>query len=167
MPEIGKRIRARREELGITQEELASRLGYKSKTTIAKIENGTNDIVQSKVIEFAQVLDTTPAYLMGWTQYDENCSGKEAPSEKVSKLAQNLLKYRDQHKELITIYEQLSDINKKKVVSYSDSLLKIQRMEEEQLYLMPGAAHDRTDIEVTEEMKKHDDDLMDNDDFWK
>ena len=46
MPEIGKRIKARREELGMTQEELAARLGYKSKTTIAKIENGTNDIVQ-------------------------------------------------------------------------------------------------------------------------
>ena len=52
----------------MTQEELASRLGYKSKTTIAKIENGTNDIVQSKVIEFAQILNTTPAYLMGWSE---------------------------------------------------------------------------------------------------
>lgn len=68
MPEIGKRIRLRREELGMTQEELASRLGYKSKTTITKIENGTNDIVQSKVIEFAQILNTTPAYLMGWSE---------------------------------------------------------------------------------------------------
>ena len=76
MPEIGKRIRTRREELGITQEELASKLGYKSKTTIAKIENGTNDIVQSKVIEFAQALDTTPAYLMGWTQYNETIPNK-------------------------------------------------------------------------------------------
>lgn len=76
MPEIGKRIRIRREERGITQEELASKLGYKSKTTIAKIENGTNDIVQSKVIEFAQALDTTPAYLMGWTQYNETIPEK-------------------------------------------------------------------------------------------
>lgn len=30
-----------------------------------------------------------------------------------------------------------------------------------------NAAHERTDIEVTEEMKKHDDDIMDNDDLWK
>ncbi len=66
MPEIGRRIKLKREELGITQEELAGRLGYKSKTTIAKIENGTNDIVQSKVAEFAKALHTTPAYLMGW-----------------------------------------------------------------------------------------------------
>lgn len=34
-------------------------------------------------------------------------------------------------------------------------------------YLEPVAAHERTDIEVTDEMKHHDDDLMDNDDLWK
>lgn len=62
--QIGKRIRSRREELGITQEELAVRLGYKSKTTIAKIENGTNDIVQSKVTIFAEALNTSVSYLM-------------------------------------------------------------------------------------------------------
>lgn len=33
-------------------------------------------------------------------------------------------------------------------------------------YLMPQAAHERTDIEVTDEMRKHDDDIMDDDDFW-
>lgn len=66
MADIGKRIKNRRKELGITQEELAQKLGYKNKSTIAKIENGTNDIVQSKVVEFAKALDTTVAALMGW-----------------------------------------------------------------------------------------------------
>jgi len=68
MAEIGKRIRTRREAMGITQEELAKKLGYKSKTTIAKIEIGVNDIAQSKVVEFAAALGTTPAYLMGWEE---------------------------------------------------------------------------------------------------
>ncbi|WP_418203172.1 LexA family protein [Anaerotignum faecicola] len=66
MADIGKRIKARREQLNITQEELANKLGYKNKSTIAKIENGTNDIVQSKVKEFAAALNTTIAYLMDW-----------------------------------------------------------------------------------------------------
>ena len=66
MSDIGKRIRAKREELHMTQEELAKLLGYKNKTTITKIENGTNDIVQSKVVEFAKALNTTIPYLMGW-----------------------------------------------------------------------------------------------------
>lgn len=33
--------------------------------------------------------------------------------------------------------------------------------------ITPKAAHERTDIEVTNEMRKHDDDLMDDDDLWK
>ena len=60
------RIRARREELNMSQEELAKRLGYKSRSTIAKIESGENDITQSKIVAFAKALGVKPAYLMGW-----------------------------------------------------------------------------------------------------
>ena len=66
MADIGKRIKEKREYIGMTQEELATKLGYKNKSTIAKIETGANDIVQSKVIEFANALNTTVSYLMGW-----------------------------------------------------------------------------------------------------
>ena len=64
--DIGKRIRFQRESLRITQEELAKKLGYKNKSSIAKIEIGENDIPQSKVVAFANALNTTVAYLMGW-----------------------------------------------------------------------------------------------------
>ena len=76
MADIGKRIKEKRESLGMTQEELASKLGYKNKSSIAKIETGTNDIVQSKVVEFANILDTTVAYLMGWESIPENSKRK-------------------------------------------------------------------------------------------
>lgn len=62
---IGQRIKQCREHLGLSQEELAQKLGYKSRSTINKIESGINDITQSKVVEFARVLQTTPAVLMG------------------------------------------------------------------------------------------------------
>ena len=65
---IGDNIMQRRKQLGLTQEELASRMGYKSKSTINKIELGINDIPQSKVVKFAEVLGTTPAHLMGWDE---------------------------------------------------------------------------------------------------
>nr|DAU37956.1 MAG TPA: LexA repressor [Caudoviricetes sp.] len=55
----------RREELGLSQEALAKRMGYKSKSSINKIEMGINDIPQSKVLAFARALNTTTAYLMG------------------------------------------------------------------------------------------------------
>mgnify|MGYP002709301167 CR=1 FL=1 len=58
MSDIYTRIRARREELGLSQEELAARMGYKSKSSINKIEMGVNVIPQSKVLAFAKALDT-------------------------------------------------------------------------------------------------------------
>jgi len=63
---IGTRIMERRKALGMTQEDLAHKLGYKSKSTINKIELGINDISQSKVAKFAEALDVTIPYLMGW-----------------------------------------------------------------------------------------------------
>ena len=65
MSNIGKRIQFKRKALNMTQEELATKMGYKSKSTINKIELGINDIPQSKIVQFAVVLDTTPAYLLG------------------------------------------------------------------------------------------------------
>lgn len=63
---IGKRIRKRRKELKMSQDELARRMGYKSRSTINKIEKDINDITQTKIVAFAKVLKTTPAYIMGW-----------------------------------------------------------------------------------------------------
>ena len=63
---IGDRIREKREELKMTQAELAEYMGYKSRSSINKIEKGTNDIPQSKVVRFAEALNTTVSYLMGW-----------------------------------------------------------------------------------------------------
>lgn len=71
MSTIGKRIQQRRKEFGWTQEELALKMGYKSKSTINKIELGINDIPQSKIKLFAEILSTTPAYLMGWEESEQ------------------------------------------------------------------------------------------------
>lgn len=59
------RIRQRREELGLSQDELAQRLGYKDRSTIAKIEAGVNDLNQTKIAAFANALETTTYWLMG------------------------------------------------------------------------------------------------------
>lgn len=63
---IYERIKSRRIELNMTQEELAIKVGYKSRSSINKIELGLNDISQSQIVAFANALNTTPAYLMGW-----------------------------------------------------------------------------------------------------
>lgn len=67
---LGDRIRLRREELRISQEELATRLGYKSRSTIAKIESGENDLTQSKIVAFAEALNTTARWLLDYDDSD-------------------------------------------------------------------------------------------------
>lgn len=63
---LGDLIKKRREELNLTQEELADLLNYKSKSTINKIEKNINDIPFSKLEDFAKVLKVDLAYLLGW-----------------------------------------------------------------------------------------------------
>lgn len=68
---IGSRIRNRREELGLSQDELGKRLGYKSRSSINKIELDQRNLTQSKIKAIADALETTPSYIMGWDEPDQ------------------------------------------------------------------------------------------------
>lgn len=108
MTNIGMNILNRRKELKMTQEELATRMGYKSKSTINKIEAGINDIPQSKIVKFAEVLGVSVSYLMGWEE----------------KIEKNPVEMAERHFELIMdedigeIFEDFKklDAKKKKIV---------------------------------------------------
>lgn len=63
---MGDRIQLLRTSLGMSQEELATRLGYSGKSIISKIESGKSEPPASKLFSFAEVLETNIAYLMGW-----------------------------------------------------------------------------------------------------
>lgn len=69
--EVGERIKYRREQLNMTQDELAKKVGYTSRSSVAKVEANANGMVQSKLILFAEALQTTPAYLLGWEDETE------------------------------------------------------------------------------------------------
>lgn len=91
---IGSRIKARRQELGMTQQELANKLGYKSRSTINKVEEGINDLAQTAVVKYAKALNTTPAYLMGWEEEESvklyrslSFENKEAVDAMIRRLA--------------------------------------------------------------------------------
>lgn len=66
MLELYKNIKRRRQQLKLTQTDLALKMGYADKSMIAKIEKGNVDLPQSKILAFANVLETTPGELMGW-----------------------------------------------------------------------------------------------------
>ena len=65
MNNIGEIIKKLRERKGLTQEELALKVGYTSATTINKIESGANKLKQEKIKIFADVLECTVSELLG------------------------------------------------------------------------------------------------------
>ncbi len=75
------RMRRRRLELGLSQGELATILGYQSRSAIAKIEAGRNDIPLSRLYDFAHALDTTPAALLSDATPDEGFAGEPGGSK--------------------------------------------------------------------------------------
>lgn len=56
---VGENIKNRRCELHLSQQELADAMGYRTRSTIAKIESGENDVSQKKLQKFAAALNTT------------------------------------------------------------------------------------------------------------
>lgn len=68
MPELYTNIRNRRTALHLTQDELAKKMGYSDKSMISRIESGKIDLSESKIMEFAKALGTTPMALMGWKE---------------------------------------------------------------------------------------------------
>lgn len=69
---IGDRIKYRREQLEMSQDELARRLGYKSRSSINKIEKDASGLPQTKIAAIAAALKTKPSYIMGWDEQIES-----------------------------------------------------------------------------------------------
>lgn len=64
-------IKFLRERRGLSQEELALKVGYKDRSSIAKIEAGLVDLTQSKIAAFASALCVSPAELMGISEAED------------------------------------------------------------------------------------------------
>lgn len=108
--DLADRAEKRRLELGLSQEEVAKRMGYSSRTSINKIENG-RPITQKIIVRLAEALETTPAYLMGWTDNKFEIENRpDALIENYEDNAKYILEHED--KELLKVYKDLiSDEN--------------------------------------------------------
>lgn len=103
---VGEKIKLRRLELNWSLRELAQRMGYANQSTVSRIEKGEIDIPQSKVIKFAEVLNTTVAYLMDW----------EEVQKKNSTLVDLTIRMRTDN-EFASIVESLSQLNPEQLAS--------------------------------------------------
>lgn len=117
--ELYETIRARRIALQMTQQELAARLGYKSTSTIAKIEAGVNDIPQAKIVAFANALATTPGALLGLG--DER--GAITEKNIVRSLPEKNFSLTDQEQAIIEKYRELNEAGKEYIDEQLDFAL--------------------------------------------
>lgn len=149
--DMGQKIHNLRTEKGLTLEDLGNLVGV-GKSTVRKWENGIiANMRRDKIIKVADALNTTPEYLMGWSN--------NAPPISYS--------LRADEEQLLSDYNRLNKRGQKKVLEDTHNLTLLSAYtggfkEPELDYLMPKAAHERTNIDVTEEMRKHDDDIMKN-----
>lgn len=104
---IGQRIKIRREELNMSQDDLAKKVGYKSRSSINKIELDLYSLKQSKIKAIADALETTPSYIMGWDEEAAEAAKKAVPSEEDSLNA-----------EIIKLFMGLTADQKKEALNY-------------------------------------------------
>ena len=177
---IGERIKKLRKEKGLSVDYIAEKLG-KNRATVYRYESSEiENLPYPILVPLAEILGTTPMYLMG-------C---EVEDIKVTK----------EEKQLLENYNKLNSKGKEKLLDYSDDLTtnikyiynatgeisatkeddeftkvqkktlearkKAEQCYKEKPYLMPIASHDK-EGDFTEEDYKHDMDIMMNDDLWK
>lgn len=151
---IGDRVRKEREYCNLSQTELADKINV-SKQTLYKYENNiVTNIPSSKIEELAKILHVSPAYLMGWEEAKtENITGVNVPAHS--------------HESLVV--KEMSKMNKRGKTKLLDTAkeMNCSPLYNDNYQEVLSAAHERTDIEVTEEMRKHDDDIMMDDSEWE
>lgn len=168
--EIGERIRTIRRNLNITQKQLAGKLGV-SQTAVALWESGVRGINIDVIEQIANLFDITPAQLMGWEYIDPTFSGKEAPPETYDKLKSNIEKHhgksRSQASTLAAHFDgdEYTADELEEIRQFAEFVKSKREKKDSSDRLTVQAAHKRTDIDVTDEMRQHDDDIMNDENF--
>ena len=106
MEQLGDRVRKLREGRNMTQTELSEILGMKTYTTVSKWEKNENFPKGKDLKKLAEIFNVTSDYLLGLTV------------DKLKKITTQ-----NEKTEIISIYDQLEDPNKEKVLDYATVLL--------------------------------------------
>ncbi len=157
---FGERLTDLRISAGyIKRNEFADKLGIPS-TTLRNYETDVREPGHTFLKQVSEFFNVSVDYLLGLTDDKEVLSSFRLKSTEYT----HIEKYRslDPHgKDMVDTvlnkeFDRCQSIKKAEITPLPD-----------RSYLDPVAAHERTDIEVTDEMRQHDDELMRNDDLWK
>ncbi len=151
---FGEKIKDARKAKGMTQRQLADKIGAKH-NSVSDWENNKNKPDPDTIELICGVLDITPNYLLRADDVGYNAT---------EKILINKYRALDHYgQELIDLvldkeYERCQEQKPADI---------IQLKEPDRSYLKPEAAHERTDIELTDEGRQHDDDIMNDDSEWE
>ena len=159
---FGEKIRKARKDKGLTQRELAKLINAKH-NSISNWENDQNKPDPDTIELICGVLDITPSYLMGFNEPDFIIP----KSNIVIEMKKNNSNLDDFQKRLFEYAKRLNLLGEQEAIKRIEELTLIPKYtKEDPDYLEPVAAHERTDVEVTNEMKQNDDKLMNDDSIW-
>lgn len=148
---FGEKIRESRKAKGLTQKQLADKIGAKH-NSVSDWENNKNKPDPDTIEILCGVLSITPNYLLrnsenGFSSHERNIIEKYRSLDRYGKEVVNLVVDKE--------YERCQDQKEgSQIIQLPDPS-------------MPEAAHERTDIKVTGEDIKYDDDIMADDKEWK
>lgn len=103
-----KRIYLRREELHISQRQLAEMLGYSTRTYVSRVELGTLPLAKERLPKWADALKTSVAYLL---HEQEDAASVTVSSDPLLDM-------------LISNYDQMNADEKKILFDFSNLILK-------------------------------------------
>ena len=140
---FGRRLKEVRKERGYTLEELADIYNKKfdaglNKGTLSKYENGKQEPMITVATNLATILNVPSDYLLGITS-NNSINIKEKVYQK----------------QLLSSFNKLNDDNKKKAITYTENLLKIEEMENEHL-LVKAAHNDFAEDEKEQKLMQED-----------
>lgn len=150
---FGSRLKDKREEIGLTQDELGKLIGA-SQSAVGSWEAGTNSPRATLLYNLFEILHCDANYLFQDEMKNLEYKDKATPEE----FETIIKKYRDldpHGRKMVdfTLNEEYKRVQNEKIVKYD--------------YSIPAAAHERTDTKVTEESRLEDDAIMRNDSEWE
>lgn len=122
----GERLKLRRKEIGFSAEKVADQLGV-SPATIYRYEKGDIEKVPvDSLAELAKILQTTPAYLMGW----ESQADQAEINDLLAQIQASEEKEQSRIAEMIQDFKELNDDGKAKAIERVHELTEIPRYQD-------------------------------------
>ena len=169
--EIGEKLKAARISCGMTQQEVANKIGRKQ-PIIGHWETGYSQPDANTLFMLCDIFGTTVDEVFGFNKdrpfissKDKSLLNKYHSLDLHGQQTVNIVLDRelDRTGQLLEAQNRITELE-----GQASKLTELQsKIQKDKSYLRPVAAHERTDIEVTDEMRKADDDLMNDEDLWK